>query len=60
MPRLDFGTTFTDNQPILDVVRDNGGATLSLTLAAFIIALRHRASRSAWSPDGCATPLPTC
>ena len=37
--RLDFGTTFTDNQPILHVVRDNGGATLSLTMAAFIFAL---------------------
>lgn len=36
---LDFGTTFTDNQPILHVVRDNGGATLSLTLAAFIFSL---------------------
>lgn len=37
--RLDFGTTFSDNQPVLSVVRDNGGATLSLTLAAFTIAL---------------------
>lgn len=37
--RLDFGTTFSDNQPVLHVVRDNGGATLSLTLAAFAIAL---------------------
>ena len=37
--RLDFGTTFTDNQPILHVVRDNGGATLSLTMTAFIFAL---------------------
>lgn len=37
--RLDFGTTFSDNQPVLHVVRDNGGATLSLTLAAFTIAL---------------------
>src|SRR3978361_1359683 len=36
---LDFGTTFSDNQPVLDVVRDNGGATLSLTVAAFVIAL---------------------
>jgi peptide/nickel transport system permease protein len=36
---LDFGTTFTDNQPVLNIVRDNGGATLSLTLAAFLIAL---------------------
>jgi peptide/nickel transport system permease protein len=37
--RLDFGTTFSDNQPVLRVIRDNGGATLSLTLAAFFIAL---------------------
>jgi peptide/nickel transport system permease protein len=36
---LDFGTTFSDNQPVLHVIRDNGGATLSLTLAAFVIAL---------------------
>ena len=37
--RLDFGTTFSDNQPILQVVRDNGGATLTLTMAAFVLAL---------------------
>jgi peptide/nickel transport system permease protein len=37
--RLDFGTSFTDNQPIIDVVKENGGATLSLTVAAFIIAV---------------------
>jgi len=37
--RFDFGTTFSDNQPILHVIRDNGGATLSLTLAAFLLAL---------------------
>jgi peptide/nickel transport system permease protein len=36
---LDFGTTFSDNQPVLRVVRDNGGATLTLTVAAFVIAL---------------------
>ena len=36
---LDFGRSFTDNQSILSVVRDNGGATLTLTTAAFIIAL---------------------
>jgi peptide/nickel transport system permease protein len=36
---LDFGTTFSDNQPVLHVIRDNGGATLSLTLAAFAVAL---------------------
>ena len=37
--QLDFGTTFSDNQPVLRVVRDNGGATLSLTLSAFMVAL---------------------
>jgi peptide/nickel transport system permease protein len=36
---LDFGTTFSDNQPVIRVIRDNGGATLSLTVAAFVIAL---------------------
>jgi peptide/nickel transport system permease protein len=36
---LNFGTTFSDNQPVLRVVRDNGGATLTLTVAAFVIAL---------------------
>ena len=39
MIRLDFGTTFSDNQPVLQVVRDNGGATLTLTMAAFLLAL---------------------
>jgi peptide/nickel transport system permease protein len=37
--RLDFGKSFTDNQSILSVVQQNGGATLSLTIAAFIVAL---------------------
>lgn len=37
--RLDFGTSFSDKQSILHVMRDNGGATLSLTLAAFVVAL---------------------
>jgi peptide/nickel transport system permease protein len=37
--RLDFGTTFTDNQPILNVVRDNGGATFELAMAAFLFSL---------------------
>lgn len=34
-----FGTTFSDNQPVLHVIRDNGGATLYLTVAAFSLAL---------------------
>lgn len=37
--RLDFGTTITDKQPILDVVKENGGATLTLTVSALILAL---------------------
>lgn len=37
--RLDFGKTISDNRPIVDIIRDNGGATLSLTVGAFIFAL---------------------
>ncbi len=37
--RGNFGKSFTDNQSILSVVKDNGGATLTLTVAAFIVAL---------------------
>ncbi|HLN76282.1 MAG TPA: ABC transporter permease [Nocardioidaceae bacterium] len=36
---LNFGKTISDNRPIVDVIRDNGGATLTLTLGAFMIAL---------------------
>jgi peptide/nickel transport system permease protein len=36
---LDFGKTISDNRPVLDLIRDNGGATLSLTLGAFAFAL---------------------
>ncbi len=37
--RLDFGKTISDNRPLVDVIRDNGGATLTLTVGAFLIAL---------------------
>lgn len=37
--RLDFGETYRGNEPILEIIRDNGGATLTLTLGAFIFAL---------------------
>jgi peptide/nickel transport system permease protein len=37
--RLDLGQTITDNRPILDIVKENGGATLTLTVAALVIAL---------------------
>ena len=37
--RLDFGDTISDNRPVLDIIRDQGGATLTLTLGAFIFAL---------------------
>ena len=36
---LDFGTTFTDNQPVIDVVETTAARPLSLTMAAFLIAL---------------------
>lgn len=37
--RFDFGTTFGDNREVLDIIRDQGGATLTLTLGAFLFAL---------------------
>ena len=37
--RLDFGSTISDNIPVTDIVRDNGGATLTLTVAALGFAL---------------------
>lgn len=37
--RFDFGTTISDGRPILEVIRDQGGATLTLTLGAFAFAL---------------------
>ena len=36
---FDFGTTFADNRQVLDIIRDQGGATLTLTLGAFLFAL---------------------
>ena len=36
---LDFGKTISDNQPITSIIRDNGGATLSLTVGAMLIAV---------------------
>lgn len=37
--RLDFGSSISDNRPILDIIRDQGGATLTLTVGAFVFAL---------------------
>jgi peptide/nickel transport system permease protein len=37
--QLDLGETITDNRPILDIVQENGGATLTLTVAALLVAL---------------------
>ncbi len=37
--RLKFGTTITDGQSIGSIVIENGGATLTLTLAALLVAL---------------------
>ena len=35
----DLGKTITDNTPITDIIKDNGGATLELTVAAMLFAL---------------------
>lgn len=37
--RLNFGQTFSDNRPVFDIIKENGGATLSLTVSAFVVAL---------------------
>ena len=37
--RFDFGKTISDNRPVIDLIRDNGGATLTLTLGAFLFAV---------------------
>ncbi|GAB2862618.1 ABC transporter permease [Nocardioides pacificus] len=37
--RLDLGKTISDNRPVFDIIKDQGGATLTLTLGAFLVAL---------------------
>lgn len=37
--RLDLGTTIIDNRPVTQILAVNGGATLTLTVAAFLVAL---------------------
>lgn len=34
-----FGTTITDRRPVTDVIRENGAATLELTIAAMFVAI---------------------
>jgi peptide/nickel transport system permease protein len=36
---LDFGETITDNRQVTDVIVESGGATLTLTLAALLVAV---------------------
>lgn len=36
---FNFGQTITDNRDIIDIIKDNGGATLTLVVAAFLVAL---------------------
>lgn len=37
--RFDLGTTLSDNQAVTSVIVDKGGATLSLAVGAFVVAL---------------------
>ncbi len=37
--RLDFGHAITNNRPVTQIITDNGGATLTLTVGAFLLAL---------------------
>ncbi|WP_370248509.1 ABC transporter permease [Nocardioides sp.] len=36
--RFDFGATISDRRPVLDIIANQGGATLTLTLGAFLFA----------------------
>ncbi len=36
---FDLGKTITDNTPITDIIKENGGATLTLTVTAMLFAL---------------------
>jgi peptide/nickel transport system permease protein len=36
---LNFGTTITDRRPVTDIVKENGAATLELTIAAMFVAI---------------------
>ena len=36
---FDLGTTISDNTPVTDIIKENGGATLTLVVAAMIFAL---------------------
>ena len=37
--RFDFGSTISDKRPVLEIIQTQGGATLTLTLGAFLFAL---------------------
>lgn len=37
--RLQFGETLSDNRAVSSIIIDNGGATLTLTIGAFVVAL---------------------
>lgn len=37
--RLDFGTTISNKRPVLEIIQQQGGATLTLTIGAFLFAL---------------------
>ncbi|WP_134766043.1 ABC transporter permease [Nocardioides sp. 1609] len=36
--RFDFGTTISDRRPVLEIIQAQGGATLTLTVGAFLFA----------------------
>ncbi|WP_331272413.1 ABC transporter permease [Motilibacter aurantiacus] len=47
--QLDFGRTITDNRAVSEIVVDNGGATLTLTVAAVIVAFLVGLPLGLWS-----------
>ncbi len=55
---LNFGTTLTDNQPVVQVIATYGTATLELVVYALVVAFIV-ASRWDWSRRRCAIAGPT-
>src|SRR4051812_21151212 len=54
---LDLGTSLTDHQPVTDIIKNNGAATLELTIAAFLVAVVVGVSIGVVAGRGRGTPV---
>lgn len=55
--RFDFGQTITDNRSITEILVTNGGATLTLTLAALLVGLAIGLPLGLWAGRRRDTPM---